>query len=155
MSASNGSVGVEVQVPVLGTLVGTRTLKDAVAGVPSKPPADGPAVTVRDPDARTLAALTGAAAPTAAAPAARKTDEAIAPAAPAAPAVAPAAPSVAPAAPAVDAEAEAKKLLQFAENFLQANMKHKAIIKYEELVEKYPQTEAGKTAKAKLATLGG
>jgi len=133
---------------VLGTLVGTRTLKDAVAGVPSKPPVDGPAVTVRDPDARTLAALTGAAAaPAAAAPAARKTDEAIAPAAPAAPA--------ATAPPAVDAEAEAKKLLQFAENFLQANMKHKAIIKYEELVEKYPQTEAGKIAKAKLATLGG
>lgn len=133
---------------MLGTLVGTRTLKDAVAGVPSKPPVDGPAVTVRDPDARTLAALTGAAAaPAPAAPAARKTDEAIAPAAPAAPA--------ATAPPAVDAEAEAKKLLQFAENFLQANMKHKAIIKYEELVEKYPQTEAGKTAKAKLATLGG
>jgi len=147
VTESNGSVGIEVQVPVLGTLVGTRTLKDAVAGVPSKPPVDGPAVTVRDPDARTLAALTGAAAPTAAAPAARKTDEAIAPAAPAAPA--------ATAPPAVDAEAEAKKLLQFAENFLQANMKHKAIIKYEELVEKYPQTEAGKIAKAKLATLGG
>ena len=76
------------------------------------------------------------------------------PAAPAAPAVVEAAPA-ATQAPAVDAEAEAKKLLQFAENFLQANMKHKAIIKYEELVEKYPQTEAGKTAKAKLATLGG
>ena len=148
MTESNGSVGIEVQVPVLGTLVGTRTLKDAVAGVPSKPPVDGPAVTVRDPDARTLAALTGAAAaPAPAAPAARKTDEAIAPAAPAAPA--------ATAPPAVDAVAEAKKLLQFAENFLQANMKHKAIIKYEELVEKYPQTEAGKIAKAKLATLGG
>jgi hypothetical protein len=148
VTESNGSVGIEVQVPVLGTLVGTRTLKDAVAGVPSKPPVDGPAVTVRDPDARTLAALTGAAAaPAPAAPAARKTDEAIAPAAPAAPA--------ATAPPAVDAEAEAKKLLQFAENFLQANMKHKAIIKYEELVEKYPQTEAGKIAKAKLATLGG
>jgi len=155
VTESNGSVGIEVQVPVLGTLVGTRTLKDAVAGVPSKPPVDGPAVTVKDPDARTLAALTGAAAaPTAAAPVARKTDEAIAPAAPAAPAVV-AAPPAATAPPAVDAEAEAKKMLQFAENFLQANMKHKAIVKYEELVEKYPQTEAGKTAKAKLATLGG
>ena len=154
MSASNGSVGVEVQVPVLGTLVGTRTLKDAVAGVPSKPPVEGPAVTVKDPDARTLAALTGAAAPSPVAPAVKKTDEAIAPAAPAAPAVVEAAPA-ATQAPAEDAEAEAKKMLQFAENFLQANMKYKAIIKYEELVKKYPQTEAGKTAKAKLATLGG
>ena len=147
MTESNGSVGIEVQVPVLGTLVGTRTLKDIVAGIAGvavKPPVDGPAVTVKDPDARTLAALTGAAA----APAVKKTDEAIAPAAPAAPAVV-------EAAPAVDAEAEAKKMLQFAENYLQANMKYKAIIKYEELVKKYPQTEAGKTAKAKLATLGG
>ena len=135
---------------MLGTLVGTRTLKDAVAGVPSKPPVEGPAVTVKDPDARTLAALTGAAA----APAVKKTDEAIAPAAPAAPAVVEAAPA-ATQAPAVDAEAEANKMLQFAENYLQANMKYKAIIKYEELVKKYPQTEAGKTAKAKLATLGG
>jgi hypothetical protein len=150
MSASNGSVGVEVQVPVLGTLVGTRTLKDAVAGVPSKPPVDGPAVTVKDPDARTLAALTGAAA----VPAAVKTDVPVAPAAPAVTAVVEAAPA-ATQAPAVDAEAEAKKMLQFAENYLQANMKYKAIIKYEELVKKYPQTEAGKTAKAKLATLGG
>lgn len=150
MSASNGSVGVAVQVPVLGTLVGTMTLKDVIAGIPGKSPLDGPAVTVKDPDARTLAALTGAAA----APAVKKTDEAIAPAAPAAPAVVEAAPA-ATQAPAVDAEAEAKKMLQFAENFLQANMKHKAIIKYEELVKKYPQTEAGKTAKAKLATLGG
>lgn len=139
---------------MLGTLVGTRTLKDAVAGVPSKPPVEGPAVTVKDPSAGTLAALTGAAAPAPAAPAVKKTDEAIAPAAPAAPAVVEAAPA-ATQAPAVDAEAEAKKMLQFAENFLQANMKHKAIIKYEELVKKYPQTEAGKTAKAKLATLGG
>jgi len=155
MSASNGSVGVAVQVPVLGTLVGTMTLKDVIAGIPGKSPLDGPAVTVKDPDARTLAALTGAAAvPAAAAPAVKKTDEAIAPAAPVAPAVVEAAPA-ATQAPAVDAEAEAKKLLQFAENFLQANMKHKAIIKYEELVKKYPQTEAGKTAKAKLATLGG
>ena len=150
MSASNGSVGVAVQVPVLGTLVGTMTLKDVIAGIPGKSPLDGPAVTVKDPDARTLAALTGAAA----APAVKKTDEAIAPAAPAAPAVVEAAPA-ATQAPAVDAEAEAKKMLQFADNFLQANMKHKAIIKYEELVKKYPQTEAGKTAKAKLATLGG
>ena len=135
---------------MLGTLVGTMTLKDVIAGIPGKSPLDGPAVTVKDPDARTLAALTGAAA----APAVKKTDEAIAPAAPVAPAVVEAAPA-ATQAPAVDAEAEAKKLLQFAENFLQANMKHKAIIKYEELVKKYPQTEAGKTAKAKLATLGG
>ena len=150
MSASNGSVGVAVQVPVLGTLVGTMTLKDVIAGIPGKSPLDGPAVTVKDPDARTLAALTGAAA----APAVKKTDEAIAPAAPVAPAVVEAAPA-ATQAPAVDAEAEAKKMLQFADNFLQANMKHKAIIKYEELVKKYPQTEAGKTAKAKLATLGG
>ena len=149
MSASNGSVGIAVQVPVLGTLVGTKTLKDIVAGLADKPPVEGPAVTVKDPDARTLAALTGAAA----APAAKKTDEAIAPAAPAAPAVVEAAPA-ATQAPAVDAEAEAKKMLQFAENFLQANMKYKAIIKYEELVKKYPQTEAGKTAKVKLATLG-
>ena len=134
---------------MLGTLVGTMTLKDAAAGVAVKPPVEGPAVTVKDPDARTLAALTGAAA----APAAKKTDEAIAPAAPAAPAVVEAAPA-ATQAPAVDAEAEAKKMLQFAENFLQANMKYKAIIKYEELVKKYPQTEAGKTAKVKLATLG-
>ena len=150
MTESNGSVGIAVQVPVLGTLVGTKTLKDVAAEVPSKPPVEGPAVTVKDPDARTLAALTGAAA----APAVKKTDEAIAPAAPAAPAVV-AAPPAATAPPAVDAEAEAKKMLQFAENYLQANMKYKAIIKYEELVEKYPQTEAGKTAKAKLATLGG
>lgn len=135
---------------MLGTLVGTMTLKDVIAGIPGKSPLDGPAVTVKDPDARTLAALTGAAA----APAVKKTDEAIAPAAPVAPAVVEAAPA-ATQAPAVDAEAEAKKMLQFAENFLQANMKHKAIIKYEELVKKYPQTEAGKTAKAKLATLGG
>jgi len=135
---------------VLGTLVGTMTLKDVIAGIPGKSPLDGPAVTVKDPDARTLAALTGAAA----APAVKKTDEAIAPAAPVAPAVVEAAPA-ATQAPAVDAEAEAKKMLQFADNFLQANMKHKAIIKYEELVKKYPQTEAGKTAKAKLATLGG
>ena len=135
---------------MLGTLVGTMTLKDVIAGIPGKSPLDGPAVTVKDPDARTLAALTGAAA----APAVKKTDEAIAPAAPVAPAVVEAAPA-ATQAPAVDAEAEAKKMLQFADNFLQANMKHKAIIKYEELVKKYPQTEAGKTAKAKLATLGG
>jgi hypothetical protein len=150
MSASNGSVGIEVQVPVLGTLVGTMTLKDAAAGVAVKPPVEGPAVTVKDPSAGTLAALTG----TAAAPAPVKTDVPVASAAPAAPAVVEAAPA-ATQAPAVDAEAEAKKMLQFAENFLQANMKHKAIIKYEELVKKYPQTEAGKTAKAKLATLGG
>jgi hypothetical protein len=147
MSASNGSVGVEVQVPVLGTLVGTRTLKDIVAGIPGKPPVEGPAVTVKDPSAGTLAALTGAAA----APAVAKTEVAVATATPAAVQAAPAA----AAAPAVDPEAEAKKMLQFAENFLQANMKNKAIIKYEELVRKYPQTEAGKTAKAKLATLGG
>ena len=140
---------------MLGTLVGTKTLKDIVAGIPGKPPVDGPAVTVRDPDAKTLATLTGsAAAAPAPATAVKKTDEAIAPAAPAAPAVAPAAPA-ATQAPAMDAEAEAKKMLQFAENFLQANMNYKAIIKYEELVEKYPQTEAGKTAKAKLVTLGG
>ena len=46
------------------------------------------------------------------------------------------------------------KLMKFAESFLQANMKDKAIIKYEELVRKYPATAAGKTAKAKLAALG-
>ena len=154
MSASNGSVGVAVQVPVLGTLVGTMTLKDVIAGIPGKSPLDGPAVTVKDPDARTLAAFTGAVTPAPAVPAAVKTDVPVASAAPAAPAVVEAAPA-ATQAPAVDAEAEAKKMLQFAENFLQANMKHKAIIKYEELVKKYPQTEAGKTAKAKLATLGG
>ena len=154
MTESNGSVGIEVQVPVLGTLVGTRTLKDAVAGVPSKPPVEGPAVTVKDPDARTLAALTGsaAAAPAPSAPAAPLA------AAPAAPTVAQAAtpapaPTVAPA-PAEDPEAEANTMLQFADSYLRANMKTKAILKYEEIVKKYPQTAAGKTAKAKLEALG-
>jgi pyruvate/2-oxoglutarate dehydrogenase complex dihydrolipoamide acyltransferase (E2) component len=125
------------------------TLKDIIAGVPRKSPTDGPAVTVKDPDARTLAALTGAAAapPPAAAPRA------------AAPAASPPAPAPAPAkdpapAPAKDPEAEANKLLQFAETFLRAGMKDKAIDKYDELVKKYPQTEAGKTAKAKLEALG-
>ncbi len=131
---------------MLGTLVGTMTLKDIVAGVAAKPPVDGPAVTVRDPDARTLAALTGAAA----APAAKNADEAVAPAAPV---VAQAAPAAAPA-PATDPEAEANKMLLFAESYLRANMKNKAIVKYEELVRKYPQTEAAKTAKAKLEALG-
>ena len=134
-----------VQVPVLGTLVGTKTLKDVAAGTPSKPPVDGPAVTVKDPDARTVAALTGAAPAAPASPATpAKVDEAAAPVQPAAPV---------PAA-AVDPEAEANKMLLFAENFLRANMKAKAIVKYEEIVKKYPQTEAAKTAKAKLETIG-
>ena len=131
---------------MLGTLVGTKTLKDVAAGVPSKPPVEGPAVTVKDPDAKTLAALTGAAA----APAAVKTDE---PVAPAVPAVVQADPTAA-AVPAVDLEAKASKMLQFAESYLRANMKNKALVKYEELVRKYPQTEAAKKAKAKLEALG-
>ncbi len=146
MSASNGSVGIAVQAPVLGTIVGTKTLKDVAAGVPSKPPADGPAVTVKDPDARTAAALTGTA------PAAVKAVEAVAPAAPANAGAADQ-PAATPAA-AVDPEAEANKMLLFADSYLRANMKAKAIVKYEDLVRKYPQTEAAKTAKAKLETLG-
>jgi len=149
MSQGNGVVAVSVQVPVLGRLVGTRTLKDIIAGVPAKPPVDGLAVTVKDPDARTAALLTGAAPAPAAA---IKTNEPIASAAPAAPARA--APAAARA-PAVDPEAEANKMLLFADSFLQANMKDKAIVKYEELVRKYPQTAAAKTAKEKLAALGG
>ena len=134
---------------MLGTLVGIKTLKDVAAGVPIKPPVDGPAVTVKDPDARTVAALTGAAA----APVATKTVEAVTTAAPAAVESA-ATPAAAPAPAAVDPEAEASKMLLFADSFLRANMKTKAILKYEEIVKKYPQTEAGKTAKAKLETLG-
>jgi hypothetical protein len=129
------------------------TLKDAAAGVAVKPPADGPAVTVREPDARTLAALTGAAA--ALAPSAPAAPLAAAPAAPAvAQAATPAPAPAATAAQAADPEAEANTMLQFAESYLRANMKIKAILKYEELVKKYPQTAAGKTAKAKLEALG-
>lgn len=150
-------MGIEVQVPVLGTLTGTQTLRDVATGAAAKPPVDGPAVTVKDVDARTLAALTGAAAAPAApaAPVTATPALAAAPATPATPTVSQAAPAPTVAAsPTGDPEAEAKTMLQFAESYLRANMKIKAVLKYEEIVKKYPQTEAGKAAKAKLEALG-
>jgi len=146
MTSNDGSVGIEVQVPVLGTVRGVRTLKDIASGTAPTSPAEGSAVTVKDPDPRTLATLNSTVAPQA-------PEKPAAPALAAAPAAAPTAPA-APA-PASDPEAEAAKMLQVAENYIRANMKYQAIVKLEEIVKKYPQTEAGKAAKAKLAKLEG
>jgi len=149
MTLSGGAIAVAVQVPVLGRIVGKRTLKEIAAGTPPKPPVDGPAVAVRDADARTLALLGTKAVPaptrpTPAPTAATGGGKPIA-AAPARP--------VQPAAPEADPEVEANKLLQLAENYLRANMKSMAVRKLEAILKKYPKTEAAETAKEELAKL--
>ncbi len=134
-----------VQVPVLGTVEGFRTLKDIASGTPPKPPVDAPAVTVKDMSEYAAAALNAAATPSAA-----RTEVVAA----ALPAAAGRTPKTAAPAPAVDKEAEAAKLLEFAENYLRANMKAMAIGKLEAIVKKYPGTEAAEKAQLKLKSLG-
>ncbi len=148
MTASNGSVGMKVQVPVLGTVVGTRTLREIAAGTPPKPPVEAPAVTVRDLSASGLAALKAASTPTV-----PKTGGlATAPPAGSGQTPRPARPAAPP--KTVDKEAEANKLFQLAENYLRANMKSMAIGKLEAIVKKYPGTKTAEKAQAKLEALG-
>ncbi len=148
MSASYGSVGVKVRVPVLGTVVGTRTLKEIAAGTPPKPPVDAPAVTVRDLSDSGLAALNASAKPSPP----KTTGSGSATASPTGSGQTPR--PVRPAPAVVDKEAEADKLFQFAENYLRANMKSMAVGKLEAIIKKYPGTEAAEKAQAKLKGLG-
>lgn len=130
MTESGGSVGIRVQAPVLGTVSGVKTLADVIANKPAATGQDLPAVVVRDID--------GPAPVTAAAPPAG----AETPAKPA-----PAAPSGG------DAEAQARRLVQLAENYANAGMKALAIQKFKDVVEKYPDTDAALTAASKLKDL--
>jgi hypothetical protein len=149
MTAGGGSIAVSVQVPVLGKVIGKQSLKDIAAGNPPKPPVSGPAVVVKDADARTLAKLGSKPAPVAPTPTVAEPPVSAEPVA-----AAPVRPAPArPAAPEKDPEAEANKLLQLAENYLRANMKSMAVRKLETIVKDYPKTEAAETAQAKLAKL--
>ena len=156
MTESNGSIGIKIQVPVLGTVAGTQSVTDVVARKPATPPVDAPAVTYKDIDGKTPVAV-------AAAPSVPKdnggTKE---PAAKPDPKDEPEPDKTAKTAkpPAAetgdvkaDPEAEAAKLQQLAENYLGAGLKSQAIKKLEELVKKYPKTEAGKAAVLKLDSL--
>lgn len=147
MSGTNGSVGMKVQVPVLGTVVGTRTLKEIAAGTPPKPPVEAPAVAVRDLSDSALAALKAAGMATPKS----KVDVIATPTGSGQPPrpVVPVKPPVV-----VNKEAEANKLFQLAENYLRANMKSMAIGKLEAIVKKYPGTETADKAQTKLKALG-
>jgi len=147
MSSSNGAVGVMVQVPVLGTVSGVRTVKSIIAGTPVKLPTDQPAVTYRDPGEPIKVA-------TAAPP---KVDTKPDP--PSGITVAPT-PKPTPTPKPVgtsdaDPEANAKRLMQLAENYLNASMKPMAIRKLKEILSKYPKTKTALDAEVKLAELEG
>jgi hypothetical protein len=149
MSSSNGAVGVMVQVPVLGTVTGVRTLKDIVAGTPVRLPTDKPAVVTRELDEPIrVATLSKAPTPTVATP----TPTVAKPTASPKPKPTPSG-TTPPGAK--DPEAEATKLMQIAENYIGANMKPMAIRKLKEIVKKYPNTKAGIDAEVKLSSLDG
>ena len=157
MTQSNGSIGIKIQVPVLGTVAGTQSVTDVVARKPATPPVDAPAVTYKDIDGKTPVAV--AAAPsvpkdnggTKEEPAAKPDPKDEPEPDKTAKAAKPPAGEADPAKE--DPEAEANKLQQLAENYLGAGLKSQAIKKLEELVKKYPKTEAGKAAVLKLDTL--
>jgi hypothetical protein len=154
-----------VPVPVLGQVVGTQTLADITGGKPQETPAkDAPAVTYKEMTGHTLASAAGgdeepAATETVAVkaepkatPAAAKPEVKAEPkAAPVA--VKPVAATNTPPPAAGDAEAEAKKLLDKADNFAEADMTAKAISTYEEVMKKYPKSRAATDAEVKLLTL--
>ena len=150
MTESKGAVGIRVAVPVLGTVTGIRTLKDIVAGVPTRLPTDKPAVVTRDP---TSPIRTAAARPVKAAPANPVKTE------PAKPVkiepVKPVKPISKKPAPAVDDEAKAAKLIQLAENYIRAGLKPMAIKKLKEAVTKYPKTKSAEKAEDRIMELEG
>jgi len=57
--------------------------------------------------------------------------------------------------PPEDDEAKAKRLMQLAENYLNAGLKSTAIGKLKEIVKKYPKTKVAEAAEEKLMKLEG
>lgn len=143
MTASNGSIGIRVQVPVLGVVSGVRTLTDIVANKPIELPTDEPAVVTRDISG---AAPVSAAPVVAAAPQAKPVTGGLKE-----PAVTPKPPE-APASP-DDQEAKAKRLMQLADNYVNAGLKSTAISKLKEIIKQYPDTKVAETAEEKLMKL--
>lgn len=148
MSTAGGSIAVSVHVPIVGEVVGRRTLADIASGKAPEAPVDGPAVVVRDMGSSAVAAVsprtTGGRPSAVSTGGADQTPDA---------ARTGAATPTPPAPSTKDPEAEAGKLYQLAENYLRANMKSMAVRKLEELLKKYPKTEAAEKAQAKLAEL--
>jgi len=148
MTQDSGAVGLRVQVPVLGTVSGTRSLADIAANKPSAPAATEPAVATRDIDgpAPTVKPAPGVAI----APKPKHTPPAPKPPANTTEPPKPAKPPVT----AANNEDRAKRLLQLADNYLHAGLKSSAIGKLKEVIRKYPKTNAAETAEDKLLNLG-
>ena len=138
-------MGVRVQVPVLGTVTGLRPLSEIIAGTPEKPPSDEPAVATRDmgQPIRTVAARP----PVRPAPTPTVSPKPT-------PTVAPnPKPAATPDASGADPEAEAKRLMQLAENYIRAGLKPMALKKLKEIVKKYPKTNTAIDAELKIEEL--
>ena len=139
----SGKVGLTVQTPV-GKAAGLRTFDEIKSG--AKPPADDkpPVVTKPMPGGgRTAAAPPVDASPEPSVAPAKPDESALAPTAKPKPRPKPAA-SGGP-------EAKAKRLLRMGKNYLRSGMTAMAKKKFQEIVTKYPDTNAAAQAKEHLA----